>query len=156
MIFGSSTVLWVPAAVVCLMGVYLIRKHYRSYLRRQRRYKRMLAEQVETDLEYLMRNSGHSLAGNLVKEYNGVNIVDSYLFQEVLLGRGSSAHVVIGVQKKTKRRYAIKVVDASARDVAWKYDKEVNILRDLDHVNIVRIHEMYVNMGCVVCLELWL
>ena len=85
-----------------------------------------------------------SLTGNLVKEYDHtVAITENYRFQDTLLGKGSSAHVVLGVNKKTQRRYAIKVVDITKRNAAWRFDREFDILKECDHINITRIFEMY-------------
>ena len=86
----------------------------------------------------------HSLNGNLVKEYGSeYPISDFYTFREVLLGRGSSASVVLGISKRNHRRYAVKLVDMRKASVAWRYDHEQGVLKDVDHVNIVRLYEMY-------------
>ena len=70
-------------------------------------------------------------------------ITDYYDFQDHLLGRGSSAEVVIGASKRYQRRYAVKLVDMRKASAAWRYDREQGMLKDLDHVNIVRLFEVY-------------
>ena len=72
-------------------------------------------------------------------------ISNNYEVSRVILGRGASAEVVIGVNLFTQRQYAIKVVDATKHDVAWRYEREKNIMKDIDHANVVRLFEVYKN-----------
>jgi len=60
------------------------------------------------------------------------------------LGRGAFSVVKSGVNKKTRERVAIKIIDR--HDVGKDYEKnlrmEMDILRRVDHPNIIALHEM--------------
>lgn len=58
------------------------------------------------------------------------------------LGSGSSAEVVVGEHLITKRKYAIKIVELTKKEIAWRYDREMNFLKDIDHTNVVRLYEV--------------
>jgi calcium-dependent protein kinase len=89
-----------------------------------------------------LRKSAFSVSGNLVKESTSP-ITDCYRVTKTLLGRGSSAEVVVGEHSRTKRRYAIKIIDISKKEVVWRYEREKNFLKDLEHTNVVRLFEVY-------------
>jgi len=88
------------------------------------------------------RKAAFSLGGNFVEDLD-VPIENKYEVTTNVLGSGSSAQVVIGENRKTKRKYAIKVIDLARHDVAWRYEREKNFLRDIDHTNVVRLYEVY-------------
>jgi len=60
------------------------------------------------------------------------------------LGRGAFSVVKLGVNKKTKEKVAIKIIDRN--DVGKDYEKnlrmEMDILRRVEHPNIIALHEM--------------
>jgi len=60
------------------------------------------------------------------------------------LGRGAFSVVKVGTNRKTKDRVAIKIIDRN--DVGKDYEKnlrmEMDILRRVDHPNIIALHEM--------------
>jgi len=60
------------------------------------------------------------------------------------LGRGAFSVVRLGVNKKTKERVAIKIIDRN--DVGRDYEKnlkmEMDILKRVNHPNIISLHEM--------------
>jgi len=60
------------------------------------------------------------------------------------LGRGAFSVVKAGVNRKTRDRVAIKIIDRN--DVGKDYEKnlrmEMDILRRVDHPNIIALHEM--------------
>lgn len=60
------------------------------------------------------------------------------------LGRGAFSVVKMGTNKKTKERVAIKIIDR--HDVGKDYEKnlrmEMDILRRVEHPNIIALHEM--------------
>jgi len=60
------------------------------------------------------------------------------------LGRGAFSVVKVGINKKTKEKVAIKIIDRN--DVGKDYEKnlrmEMDILRRVDHPNIIALHEM--------------
>jgi serine/threonine protein kinase len=88
------------------------------------------------------RKAAFSVGGNLVKE-SIIPITHFYNVSKTLLGRGSSAEVVVGEHLKTKRRYAIKIIDISRKEVVWRYDREKNFLKDIEHTNVIRLYEVY-------------
>lgn len=64
----------------------------------------------------------------------------------LVLGRGAFASVVLGKDKKTKERVAIKVVgsrpdaDKDEKAKALKYaHREISILQQLEHPNIMKV-----------------
>ncbi len=83
-----------------------------------------------------------SMSGNLVRDLT-IPITKNYDLDKAVIGRGSSAQVVIGTGIVTGRKYAIKKIDISRKDIAWRYDREKNIMKDLDHTNIVRLFEVF-------------
>jgi len=60
------------------------------------------------------------------------------------LGRGAFSVVKMGINKKTGEKVAIKIIDRN--DVGKDYEKnlkmEMDILRRVDHPNIIALHEM--------------
>lgn len=88
------------------------------------------------------RKHAFSLGGNLVKELT-VPITDYYDVSRTLLGRGSSAEVVIGEHLKSGHRFAIKIIDITRKSVIWRYNREKNFLKDIEHTNIIRLYEVY-------------
>eukprot|EP01031_Cornospumella_fuschlensis_P035319 gene35319-42797_t len=89
------------------------------------------------------RDGAFSISGNLVQELY-VPITNYYTFTAKLLGRGSSAEVVIAVHTRTKRRYAVKIIDTQKKEIIWRYDREKNFLKDIEHPNVTRLFEVYV------------
>jgi calcium-dependent protein kinase len=140
----TQSILNVVIAIVALGSVALLfwlRALIYYYSRRQNRFKRAVDEDEISS--YHNEEEIFTITGNLVKEFTDVPLTNYYVIQDTLLGRGSSAHVVIGVSKKSQRRYAIKAVDTSHVNIAWKYERELDILRLTDHTNIIRVYEMY-------------
>ena len=90
------------------------------------------------------RKGAFAIAGNLVQEFDAtVPIIQNYRFTKTLLGRGSSAEVFVGEHTFTNHRYAIKIIDLSKKDIRWKYEREKNFLKDIEHTNVVRLFEVY-------------
>lgn len=87
---------------------------------------------------------GSSLGGNFVTEH-GIEspISDTYDLTTILLGTGSSAKVVVGKHKATQRRYAIKIIDTTKKNITWRYEREKQLLKEVDHTNIVRLLAVY-------------
>ena len=142
-------ILSVLGSLIILALGWITLRVFKHYAKLKRKYSRIFAgddgrtkSRSETGLH--AKAPYHSLNGNLVKEYGSeYPISDFYTFREVLLGRGSSASVVLGISKRNHRRYAVKLVDMRKASVAWRYDHEQGVLKDVDHVNIVRLYEMY-------------
>jgi serine/threonine protein kinase len=88
------------------------------------------------------RKAAFAISGNLVVEYTSP-ITDNYRLTKTLLGRGASAEVFVGENINNNHRYAIKVIDMSRKDVLWRYEREKNFLKDIEHSNTVRLFEVY-------------
>lgn len=88
------------------------------------------------------RKAALSLGGNFVEDLT-IPIETKYDVTKNVLGSGSSAQVVVGENLKSKRKYAIKVIDLSRHEVAWRYEREKNFLKDIEHTNVVRLYEVY-------------
>ena len=87
-------------------------------------------------------HTAFSLGGNLVRDAT-TPIEESYHLTPSVLGHGSSAQVVVGEHIVTKRRYAVKIIELTRKEVAWRYEREKNFLRDIDHTNVVRLYEVF-------------
>jgi calcium-dependent protein kinase len=85
-----------------------------------------------------------SISGCLVKE-KFTPIAQYWEVGTEILGRGASADVVKGVNIQTRREYAIKRIDIRKDGVALRYEREKNIMKDIDHPNCIRLFEVYAN-----------
>ena len=98
--------------------------------------------------EWIIRNTKSkvnvpsSVSGNLVRDIYGP-ITETYRLSNIMLGKGASAECYIGIDIATKRQYAIKCVDTRDEKVLRFYEREIQILKDLEHLHIVRLYEVY-------------
>ncbi|KAI8896361.1 kinase-like domain-containing protein [Globomyces pollinis-pini] len=80
---------------------------------------------------------------NLSKMQEEQRFNESYVLKHIL-GHGAFAEVRLGVKKSTKEEFAIKIIDlekcAGREDMV---ETEINILRRIDHPNIVKLYEMF-------------
>jgi calcium-dependent protein kinase len=99
------------------------------------------------------RGPKHSLGNHLIakrkKDYlEDYTVVDT-------LGEGAFGKVYKVRNKKDKELYALKVIDTSDEEEEWSLQNEVNVLRALDHPNVVKIYEVYeYNNSLAIALEL--
>lgn len=87
-----------------------------------------------------------TMSGNLVVEQTNIPIETIYHLRKTKIGRGSSAQVIVGVHHHSRRKYAIKIIDTTihnSKKLFERYNREKNILRDIDHSNIIRLFEVY-------------
>ena len=112
-----------------LYFLYYLRKRYLSYLQRKVRKK--------------WKNAHYnSLRGNFVVIYDSP-IEDQYeIEKELILGQGSFGIVVVGKNKETGIKYAIKFIHKSS-DESKRLEREVKLLKDVDHINIVGLFAVY-------------
>lgn len=83
-----------------------------------------------------------SVRGNLVKTYK-IDINDDYILDiDQELGKGGCGVVVVGEHKELRTQYAIKIVDKSHAE-RGRLDRELKLLKDVDHTNIVRLFSVY-------------
>ena len=130
-----NIIILIVVGVFCILALFVI-----GYLKLSRRY---LGKGNNNESKNIPEKS-KSIIGGFVKEKTNP-ISNNNEVSRVILGRGASAEVVIGVNLFTQRQYAIKVVDATKHDVAWRYEREKNIMKDIDHANVVRLFEVYKN-----------
>jgi calcium-dependent protein kinase len=84
-----------------------------------------------------------SVLGNFVKEYEG-SVWETYEMKAGRnLGRGAGGEVVEAAHKSTQRKYAIKIINISNPKYHSLVENEKLILQDLDHLNCVRLYEVY-------------
>jgi hypothetical protein len=146
----SSEIILIAILTGCLGVCLLLLSVYFVFYRctnRPLRGKRIVVASIEDRVA--------ALSGNLVREVTNIPINEVYTASKILLGRGSSAQVIVGEHNQTKRRYAIKVIDSTKRDVIQRYEKEKYYLRDIDHTNVVRLYEVYTSkQGMYFVMEL--
>jgi hypothetical protein len=85
-----------------------------------------------------------SIRGNLVRTYNYPIETDYVIFPDKELGKGGVGVVYVGQKKENNAYYAIKYVNKIAyeREVA-RLERELKLLKDVDHTNIVRLFSVY-------------
>jgi serine/threonine protein kinase len=71
------------------------------------------------------------------------NIGDYYIMTNEVLGQGYFAVVKVGIDKKTSERVAIKVVNKELVEREETLDNEIDILSQVDHPNIVKMHAIF-------------
>jgi calcium-dependent protein kinase len=83
-----------------------------------------------------------SLKGNFIVTYSSP-IEDTYdIDPEAVLGKGSFGVVVVGSHRDTGLEYAIKIVNKSTGKSS-RIERELKLLKDVDHPNIVRLFAAY-------------
>jgi calcium-dependent protein kinase len=83
-----------------------------------------------------------NLRGNMVKIKKSKIETEYKIFLDQELGKGGCGVVVYGENKKTSAKYAIKIVEK--KDIERvRFDREVKLLKDFDHINIVRLFSVY-------------
>jgi len=79
--------------------------------------------------------------------YEGTNIRTKYKIGKQI-GTGSYGVVVLGVNRNTKLECAIKIINKKNLSEKNELDfakREIEILRDLEHPHIVKVHEFFDN-----------
>jgi calcium/calmodulin-dependent protein kinase I len=76
--------------------------------------------------------------------YKTGSLKDNYKLDKVL-GEGSFAVVRKGIKKTTNEEVAVKIIDKTnlESDDQYALQSEVDILSQIDHPNIVKLHEIY-------------
>jgi calcium-dependent protein kinase len=118
---------------IALGAIYFMFKYYQNYSAEKSR----LGDQKNWKANYTP-----NLRGNLVKTYTTDIELDFYLDCEQELGKGGCGVVVVGEHKETHAQYAIKIVDKSTAE-RGRLDRELKLLKDVDHTNIVRLFSVY-------------
>jgi calcium-dependent protein kinase len=59
-----------------------------------------------------------------------------------VLGKGGSGMVVLGTHKETKIQYALKFINKADLEIG-RIDRELVLLKDIDHTNVIRLFSVY-------------
>jgi hypothetical protein len=131
-------------AVVCsvvgtlLVGALAVAIHF---LYKKKQAVNVLTAQQE-QRENFRLNHTHNLRGNLVQIKDCDVEADFELLTDAELGKGGCGVVCVGVNKHTYEKYAIKIVDKATAD-RNRLERELKLLKDVDHPNIVRLFSVY-------------
>jgi len=103
-------------------------------------------------------SSASSRGGNLVKEVRGDGISrarfilqktgriqDSYEIEHKKLGEGAYGQVRIGVHKQSRAVRAIKTIMKARVGNMQRLEHEIGIMKLMDHPNIIKLHETFVD-----------
>lgn len=83
-----------------------------------------------------------SVRGNFVRTYHQAIEEEYFLDLEQVIGRGGCGVVVYGENLKTSEPYAIKIVNKATAE-RNRLDRELKLMKDVDHMNIVRLFCVY-------------
>jgi hypothetical protein len=119
----------------CCLGVVLYKAFvlYRKYT---------LARGLSSTHKLWRSSYTPNLRGNLVKTFSTPIEEDFYIDTDQELGKGGCGVVVVGEHKETHAQYAIKIVDKRTAE-GGRLDRELKLLKDVDHTNIVRLFSVY-------------
>ena len=96
----------------------------------------------------------NSLRGNFIAKYNKP-VDNDYDFDiKTPIGKGAFGAVVVGIKKDSSRAFAIKIIDKGGN--LTRIEREIKLLTDLDHANIVRLFSIYEMNDKVVLLHITL
>lgn len=105
--------------------------------------KKYLSSRTQEDWRRNWRlTHSNSMRGNLVRTINGDINVSYYMDAEKQLGKGGCGVVVTGYQRETGQEFAVKIVTKQSSE-RGRLDREIKLLKDVDHANIVRLFEVY-------------
>ena len=77
------------------------------------------------------------------------DIKDYYDLTTTELGKGSYGKVVLGTMKQVKLKRAVKIIDKSKVSNVDRFKFEVEIMKKLDHPNILRLYDYFEDKGSV-------
>ena len=89
-------------------------------------------------------NDHDNVSMNKVKQINSIN--DLYIYMKPL-GRGVSSSVVLVKSKANNKQYALKQM-LKSKENKESFLREINILRQLKHKNIVQFDSYFVSNSC--------
>lgn len=128
-----DVILGVLFGVLGLVGAfYLLIKLYSCWDDRRRKLERDLWKASYTS----------NIRGNLIRTYS--EPIESHYIVETdqELGKGGCGVVVIGQKRDSNELYAIKIVSRANTD-RTRLERELKLLKDVDHANIVRLFSVY-------------
>uniref|UniRef100_A0A3B0N8N4 non-specific serine/threonine protein kinase n=1 Tax=Theileria annulata TaxID=5874 RepID=A0A3B0N8N4_THEAN len=80
---------------------------------------------------------------------DGTSIHDVYEIKSEKLGNGSYGNVLKGVHKESGAVRAIKIILKSKIENAMRMKREIQIMKTLDHPNIIKLFEVYEDAECL-------
>ena len=139
----------VVGLILVIALVSACHNHFKVLSVLQRLYKKTHPEVSTTASGHLIR---------LVK----ASVLDEYKLSKSILGKGATGVCRQGTHIKSKKSFAIKIIELNDESVAQFYKGELDILKDLEHLNIIRVFEAYEDVGslgivmvCVFFLSIW-
>lgn len=132
--------------VVLFVVVIIVITLYYTY---NRYLKKPTSTKLKQDVEGLSSVSSKSrytasIRGNLVRTFNYPVERDYNILTDRELGKGGVGVVYIGEKKENRQLYAIKYVNKIAYErEAVRLERELKLLKDVDHANIVRVFCVY-------------
>jgi len=85
-------------------------------------------------------------SGHLIRVIQGP-VLNDYKLSKTILGKGTSGVCRQGTHIKSKKNFAIKIIKMDDDSVAEFYKREIDILKNLEHLNIIRVFEAYEEVG---------
>jgi len=135
----TSTTTIITVIICVLLTVLFIVTVYSCWKCHRRRYLLKIRK-----LSRKKWNDEHcnSLRGNLIRTYH-TPIEDHYIIDKnIVLGRGGFGVVVLGRHKETGNEYALKFMNKK-NEGTNRIEREVKLLKDVDHTNIVGLFSVY-------------
>lgn len=122
--------------IVLVVVLSLVQNHYKVFSRLTGWYlKQTHPEEVSK-----------TVSGHLIRVVQG-SVEEEYKLAKAILGKGTSGVCRIGIHNNSKKKYAIKVIELKDENVTQFYKREIDILKDLEHLNIIRVFEAYEQVG---------
>lgn len=97
-----------------------------------------LMVEIANEIDYEYKDNNY-ISMKEIEEINSIN--DLYIYEKPL-GQGVSGNVVLVHSKVTHKQYALKQMLKSDENKA-SFLREINILKQIDHPNIVRLDSCY-------------
>ena len=108
-----------------------------------------LSKELHQKLQYCAmrtRECAHLLQSFIPEHFEGVKCSDVYnIFTENRIGKGSYGSVYFCKHKKTQEEYACKVINVNRINSHYlrKLHLEVDIMKDVDHPNIIKLRGVF-------------
>lgn len=108
-----------------------------------------LSKELHQKLQYCAmrtRECSHLLQSFVPEHFQGVKCSDVYnIFTENRIGKGSYGSVYLCKHKKTQEEYACKVINVNRINSHYlrKLHLEVDIMKDVDHPNIIKLRGVF-------------
>ena len=81
------------------------------------------------------------------KIYTEEDIFSKYITKQII-GKGTFSTVKLGINKETKKKFAIKILEKSKiqnKDDLQRIEREIKMLKDFDNINVIKVYEILEN-----------